>query len=241
MPQRCKCVHQSLFRKFQAVIDAIEFYQGTQTKKEETVWSKIPKTATSSFSSGSSSSATSDATPQTSMSTSYIPSIQGNGSPMKRYSKLKIQRSPNNSVSHGFVYYLQAHVIKQLCSARYQIWPAVNDMHNALSIFFCNLHFMLCVGFRPSNSPKSSSTRNHTSTATSSTKKTEKQPSVARRRTSKKERNSLKEAEVLNNLQDICATVDPSEIYKDIVKIGQGQAAQICSMPCTYSQSYMSL
>ena len=46
--------------------------------------------------------------------------------------------------------------------------------------------------------------------------------SVAKRRQSKNQKNALKDQEVLKKLRDICTNVDPSQVYIDITKIGQG-------------------
>ncbi|ORZ00862.1 P21-Rho-binding domain-domain-containing protein [Syncephalastrum racemosum] len=88
----------------QAVIDAIEFYKGSQ--REDNVWSKIPKMntlSTTSSSSSSSPSLSSHDHPRSSLDKSkqsYTnPQIKGNNSPMRRYSKLKIQHAKSGSVS----------------------------------------------------------------------------------------------------------------------------------------------
>ncbi|KAI8142273.1 kinase-like domain-containing protein [Fennellomyces sp. T-0311] len=143
-------------RNPQAVIDAIEFYQGDQ---DAAVWSKIPKAASSVSSSSSSQ-------PRSSSSTADgIPSrTKGNNSPLKRFSKLKIQHSRSNSTSGSS--------------------PP-----------------------REQEKPPSSS--------------------VAKRRQSKHQKNALKDAEVLNKLRDICTNVDPSQVYTDIVKIGQGASGGV--------------
>ncbi|ORZ00863.1 kinase-like domain-containing protein [Syncephalastrum racemosum] len=52
-------------------------------------------------------------------------------------------------------------------------------------------------------------------------------PGVVKRRVSKEQRNALKDAEVLKRLKDICTNVDPSQVYTDIVKIGQGASGGV--------------
>ncbi|KAI8339355.1 kinase-like domain-containing protein [Chlamydoabsidia padenii] len=54
-------------------------------------------------------------------------------------------------------------------------------------------------------------------------------PSVAIKRRSSKERkqNALKDAEVVKRLKEICGNVDPTAIYTDMVKIGQGASGGV--------------
>ncbi|KAI7859469.1 kinase-like domain-containing protein [Circinella umbellata] len=157
----------------QAVIDAIEFYRGDQ---DAAVWNKIPNT-TSSISSSTSS------LPRSSGSTTEaigsVPSrTKGNNSPLKRFSKLKIQHSRSNSLS---------------------------------------------------NSKPEKKAVAKTTTSSSSSREPEKAPtnSVAKRRQSKNQKNALKDQEVLNKLRDICTNVDPSQVYTDITKIGQGASGGV--------------
>ncbi|KAI9272789.1 kinase-like domain-containing protein [Phascolomyces articulosus] len=156
----------------QAVIDAIEFYRGDHQDTNK-VWNKIPKTTTSSMSSSTSSLPRSS----DSITNDGIPCrTKGNNSPLKRFSKLKIQHSPSNSLSNS--------------KSEKQAKP-------------------------PSSS--------------SSSREPEKAPknSVAKRRQSKNQKNALKDQEILNKLRDICTNVDPSQVYTDITKIGQGASGGV--------------
>ncbi|KAI9497614.1 kinase-like domain-containing protein [Zychaea mexicana] len=132
-------------RNPQAVIDAIEFYQ--QKDQDAAVWSKIPKTTTSSISSSSCSS---------------LPRSSG-------------------STTEGI----------------------------------------------PSRTKAAATTA--TASTSSSSRDPEKMPTntVAKRRQSKHQKNALKDAEILNKLRDICTNVDPTQVYTDITKIGQGASGGV--------------
>ncbi|KAI8069483.1 kinase-like domain-containing protein [Gongronella butleri] len=55
----------------------------------------------------------------------------------------------------------------------------------------------------------------------------EAQPVIKRRSSKERKQAALKDAEVLKRLEDICSKVDPSAIYTDMVKIGQGASGGV--------------
>ncbi|KAI8098725.1 kinase-like domain-containing protein [Halteromyces radiatus] len=175
----------------QAVIDAIEFYQGTRNLTEG-VWNKIPKAESSQ---------------------SIMIDDHEKTSTWKRNddnNNIPSMTSPcTTSISNDDTDNNETNVDDEKKNDNINLATTASSSNTANQV---------SVGKEMDQSPKSSTQDSQTSI-----------PGAAIKRRSSKERkqNALKDAEVVNRLKEICGNVDPTTIYTDMVKIGQGASGGV--------------
>ncbi|KAL0078863.1 kinase-like domain-containing protein [Phycomyces blakesleeanus] len=163
----------------QAVIDAIEFYQGTRSQSED-VWHKIPKASSTPKQSNSQNG-----------SLKYSNSAKTTSSnPLKHLSKLKLSQNgkkPSHTKAASIA--TDKHVYDSRSEQVKEVVQSEDPISEVL------------------HSPDPST------------------PPAAQRRPS--ERHNAKDTEVIDRLMEICACVDPSALYSNMVKIGQGASGGV--------------
>ncbi|KAI8377830.1 kinase-like domain-containing protein [Radiomyces spectabilis] len=181
----------------QAVIDAIEFYQGAQVQ-DESVWHKIPKTAQHTPSC--------DANAPSDQQQDKSHSL---GNSWRRLSKLKIGRSHHSEYTKS-----QTKTEEEQAAEKLSKPTSAKTTENGPS--------------KSPGRPLSFQSAAPSTTAPAGTVK---------RRPSKGNKNSLKDAEVINKLEEICGNADPNKVYTDMVKIGQGASGGVYTARRSGNQS----
>ncbi|KAF7723148.1 signal transducing kinase of the PAK [Apophysomyces ossiformis] len=176
----------------QAVIDAIEFYQGTQAN--EAVWNKIAKATTSKT---------------RHPSADVQPSSSSKMNAFKALSKFKIRKS------------IQLEDPKNITDVNTDATMVTTEKREKENNSTESVNASIKTNDNEVSEKVSSS--DLTTEPSSSTG-----PSGSvRRRTPKEPKDAEKDAAVISKLHDICTTVDPTEIYKNMVKIGQGASGGV--------------
>ncbi|KAG0165523.1 signal transducing kinase of the PAK [Apophysomyces sp. BC1034] len=195
-------------RNPQAVIDAIEFYQGTQTR--EAVWNKIAKATTPK-----------NRHPSADMQ----PSSSSKMNALKALSKFKIRKSS------------QLDDTKNIPDGSADTTIVATDKPGKKTDSTGSADVSVKAKEDEVSEPMTAS--DVVAEPSSSTGP----PGSVRRRTPKEPKDAEKDAEVISKLHDICTTVDPTKIYKDMVKIGQGASGGVftayrsgCTMPVAIKQ-----
>ncbi|KAI9481060.1 MAG: kinase-like domain-containing protein [Benjaminiella poitrasii] len=200
----------------QAVINAIEFYQKARDL-DEAVWHKIPKTTHFRNSSSHSVLLRSESSdynnaaqkPATTAGSAIAKSL-------RRLSKFKLsdyaRRSSADSCRTSLIVEIQKNKIETTLSRPSP--PPMSEMIHPVNASHIE---MPQKNQNPHEQAELESVK-HASPVEE--EEEENYPPVIKRKP--KEQSKSLESDVLNQLKDICYTVDPNEIYKDMIKIGQG-------------------
>ncbi|KAF7728114.1 signal transducing kinase of the PAK [Apophysomyces ossiformis] len=195
----------------QAVIDAIEFYQETHAL-EEAVWHKIPKTALPNRNSE-----------LPDMDSEKVSNNTKNNT-WRRLSKLKLPDSKRKSAQD---------ITKPIPSSNA---TAECSMEASKSSEECVQSTLDNSKARDSLSDsagqlqennKAANTKTTTVQSPSTTAQSSTVGAVQRRPSKDRKQNQMKDAEVIKRLRELCGNVDPTKIYKDMVKIGQGASGGV--------------
>ncbi|KAL7335811.1 Serine/threonine-protein kinase PAK 3 [Mucor circinelloides] len=204
----------------QAVIHAIEFLQdATQQKIEDGVWTKIPKTTSST------SVSTNEDEPQQDRKSSSSESIKKT---LRRFSTLRITKSKEED--HGGL--VSAATTERIATAHHhEAVPApkklledeyVDDVHSIHSESTASIGEEF--GDRESDLPQLTSMKNEPSAVATTT--TTGPPGTVKARP-KDEKKGMKDQDVIRKLQELCLNSDPLLIYSNMVKIGQGASGGV--------------
>ncbi|KAG0172394.1 signal transducing kinase of the PAK [Apophysomyces sp. BC1034] len=199
----------------QAVIDAIEFYQETHAF-EEAVWHKIPKAALPNRN-------------------SELPDIEiekasGNtkNNTWRRLSKLKLSDPKRKSgQQQDFTKSIAGSTTTLDCNVE-SAKISEETLQPSAGSFKSRNSFTDTTGSPHENTKAAANIKSAASQSTSTTASTSSTVGAVKRRPSKdRNKNQMKDAEVIKRLKDICGNVDPTKIYKDMVKIGQGASGGV--------------
>ncbi|CAO3648913.1 unnamed protein product [Mucor fragilis] len=208
----------------QAVIHAIEFLQdATQQKIDDGVWTKIPKTISST------SVSTNEDEPQLNRKPSSSESIKKT---LRRFSTLRITKSKEENQG-GLVSAAATEAIaakqqpdtipaaKKLLEDEY-----VDDVYSINSESTASIGEEF--GDREGDLPQLTSMKNEPSAAaaTLSSSSTTGPPGTVKSRP-KDQKKGMKDQDVIRKLQELCLNSDPLLIYSNMVKIGQGASGGV--------------
>ncbi|KAI7901222.1 kinase-like domain-containing protein [Cokeromyces recurvatus] len=193
----------------QAVIHAIEFFQGnTKETMEEGVWNKIPKTI--STSSQKSTSTTSEDNRKSGSNESI------KSKTLRRFSALRITKSKDNVATES----------KLTSSNQRQNSEYMDDVHSinsestaSLSEEFGEREKELPQLTRLKEDPNVTHTNTPISPLSSST--------TVKSRPPKDQNKAMKDQDVIRKLQELCINSNPLLVYTDMMKIGQGASGGV--------------
>ncbi|KAI9493130.1 kinase-like domain-containing protein [Zychaea mexicana] len=218
----------------QAVIKAIEFYQETQGRDEEAVWQKIPNGTISSAMTATNKSKQrldmnngGSMAKRTSRRLSSITSSDESKRESFRKSVATINETstiyeettttkPSRPVSRR-----QSGVIQEQRQSTYRSRPESKAFDDKVSVSSSS-------NSDATGSNSSSNTSNNTRNSVSA--KSDKQPTTSNVAAAKRRqpKQSTEESdELMCRLREVCTSADPTELYQDMIKIGQGASGGV--------------